>query len=51
MFITKIVKIFAKDADAIADVQENLSFNQVNKRGKQFLDDSQLQEALDFLHK
>ena len=43
--VTKIVKIFAKDADAIADIQENLSFNQVNKRGKQFLDDSQLREA------
>ena len=38
-------KKVGKDADAIADIQENLSLNKTNKRGRRFLDDSQLEDA------
>ncbi len=48
--VTDIIERFAGDpknidADAIADIKENLSFNKINKNNKQFLDDVQLKEA------
>ena len=43
--VTKIVKTFAKDADAIADVERTLSANKPNKKGVIDITDSQLEEA------
>jgi len=53
--VSKIVKIFAKDADAIADIERTLSANKPNKKGVIDITDTQLANAfsdnLNFLQK
>ncbi|NJL51733.1 MAG: hypothetical protein HC930_05030 [Hydrococcus sp. SU_1_0] len=43
--VSKIVNIFAKDADAISDVKQTLSKNQIKPDGTQIIDDNQLKTA------